>query len=116
MSDAVEPLSTPLHQVRGVSPAWAELMAKLELRAVKDVLFNFPRRYLDLSDVRPIAELEADKPLSVRGTVLDVDGRQTRRGVLVGALITEGGHNLRGVWFNQPFMMKRIVRGQQVMF
>jgi len=116
MPDATEQLLKPLHQVPGVSPAWAELMAKLGLRSVSNVLFNFPRRYLDLSDVRPIAEIEADKPVSVRGVVVDVDARETRRGILVGALITEAGQNLRAVWFNQAFMMKRLVRGQQVMF
>jgi ATP-dependent DNA helicase RecG len=116
MPDVPESVLTPLHQVRGISPAWAELMAKLGLRSAKDVLFNFPRKYLDLTDVRPIAEMEADKPLSVRGVVVDVDARETKRGVLVGALITDAGHNLRAVWFNQAFMMKRLARGQQVMF
>ena len=107
---------TPLAQVRGISPAWAEQMAKLGLHSARDVLFNFPRRHLDLTDVRPLAEMEPDKPLSVRGTVIDVDAKQTRRGVVVGALITEGGQNLRGIWFNQAFMMRRLARGQQVMF
>ena len=115
MASAVERLSTPLSQVRGISPAWAEQMARLGLRSAKDVLFNFPRRYLDLSDVRPISALEADKPLSVRGMVLDVDARQTKRGPVVGVLITDGS-NLRGIWFNQPFMLKKFARGQQVMF
>lgn len=115
MANAVEPLLTPLSQVRGISSAWAELLVKLELRSVKDVLFNFPRRYLDLSDVRPIAELEPDKPFSVRGTVLDVDARETKRGAIVGVLITDGAQNLRGIWFNQPFMLRKFARGQQVM-
>jgi ATP-dependent DNA helicase RecG len=115
MATATELLLTPLSEVKGISPAWAELMAKLDLRFVKDVLFNFPRRYLDLSDVRPIAELEPDKPFSVRGTVLDVDARETRRGAVVGVLITDNGQNLRGIWFNQPFMLRKFSRGQQVM-
>ncbi|MDZ4779366.1 MAG: ATP-dependent DNA helicase RecG [Planctomycetia bacterium] len=115
MATATELLLTPLSEVKGISPAWAELMAKLDLRSARDVLFNFPRRYLDLSDVRPIAELEPDKPFSVRGTVLDVDARETRRGAVVGVLITDNGQNLRGIWFNQPFMLRKFARGQQVM-
>lgn len=115
MATATELLLTPLSEVKGISPAWAELMAKLDLRFVKDVLFYFPRRYLDLSDVRPIAALEPDKPFSVRGTVLDVDARETRRGAVVGVLITDNGQNLRGIWFNQPFMLRKFSRGQQVM-
>ncbi len=66
---AAEQLATPVQFLKGVGPDRAKLMERLGLRTAADVLFNFPRDYQDLSDLRPIEQLEEDKLQSVRGTV-----------------------------------------------
>src|SRR5690606_21339117 len=80
-------------------------------------LFNFPRDYQDLSDLRPIAQLEEDKPQSVHGVIEEVELRG--RGVgkaIVGVLLRQGDHYVRGIWFNVPFMFDKFKRGQEVLF
>ena len=44
-----EPLATPVQFLKGVGPARAKLLAKLELTTVEDLLFYMPRDVLDLS-------------------------------------------------------------------
>src|SRR5690349_2533699 len=100
-----EMLATPAQYPKGVGPPRAELFERLGLHTARDVLFNFPRDYQDLTDLRPIHELEEDKLLSVHGTIEDVDLRATSPGKsVVGVLIKQGTDHLRAVWFNQPFM------------
>src|SRR5262245_61615653 len=41
----------------GVSPARLELLQRLGLETVGDLLFHFPRAYEDLTEIRRIAEL-----------------------------------------------------------
>ena len=72
---AEDPLSTPVQFVRGVGPARALILAKLDLLTVSDLLFYLPRDVLDLSDVRDPDKLEVDVLQSVRGTVVDIDSR-----------------------------------------
>ena len=45
-------LATPVQFLKGVGPARAELLERLGLHTVRDVLFFFPRDYQDLSDER----------------------------------------------------------------
>ena len=112
-----DPLLTPLQFVTGVGPKRAELLAKLELRTVQDLLWYLPRDYLDLTDVRGIRELERDRLQSVVGRVVDLDYRQLTKGrVMIGVLLECDGGYLRGVWFNQPWMLKKFRPSEQVVF
>jgi ATP-dependent DNA helicase RecG len=112
-----DPLLTPLQFVTGVGPKRAELLAKLELRTVEDLLWYLPREYLDLTDVRAVNELEAGKVQSVRGKVVDIDHRQLTGGrTLVAVLLECQGGYLRGTWFNQPWMYKKFQPSENVVF
>ncbi len=111
-----DPLSMPAQFVRGVGPARASLLAKLNLLTVLDLLFNVPRDVLDLSDVRDPSHLEADVFQSVRGTVVETDSRPTRTGSMTGVLIRSGDDFVRGLWFNQPWMYRKFKYGDAVLF
>jgi ATP-dependent DNA helicase RecG len=111
-----EMLATPATYIKGVGPARGELLERLGLYTARDVLFFFPRDYQDLTDMRSIADLEEDKLVSVRGVVEEVDMRSTGIGrSLLGVLIKQDRLFLRAVWFNQPFMRDKFMRGQDVL-
>ena len=110
-------LATPIEYLKGVGPQRAELLDRLGLRTVGDVLFFLPRGYEDLTDQRTVDQLEEDKLQSVRGTVEEVELRSTGVGrCVLGVLVRGAGGHLRGLWFNQPYMQERFRRGQRVMF
>ncbi len=54
MSAAALLAERPVTALRGVGPALAELLAKLGLHTVQDVLFHLPLRYEDRTRVVPI--------------------------------------------------------------
>ncbi len=110
-------LATPIADVAAVRPPQLKQLARLGLRTVRDLLFNFPRSYEDLSDLRPVEDLESDVLQTVRGTVEEVDSRSTGFGKSrVGVLISDRGLLLRATWFNQPFMRDKFKIGQRVQF
>ena len=112
-----DPLLTPLQFVPGVGPKRAELLEKLQLRTVEDLLWYLPRDYLDLSDARPVKDLESGKIQSVRGRVVDIDHRQLTMGrSLVAVLLECPGGYLRGTWFNQAWMYKKFQPNANVVF
>ncbi|WP_425396828.1 ATP-dependent DNA helicase RecG [Aeoliella sp.] len=117
MSTPAEILATPIVEAANVRPPQERQLARLGLRTVRDLLFNFPRDYEDLSDLRPVAELEEDVLQTVRGTVEEVDSRGTGFGKSrVGVLVSDRGLLLRATWFNQPFMRDKFKVGQRVQF
>ncbi len=112
-----ERLATPVQFLKGVGPDRAELLARLGVRTVRDLIFLFPRDYQDLTDVRLIRDLEPGRLVSVIGKVVDVDAKSLGWGrTMVVVLVHQGSDALRGVWFNQPFMRNKFALGQEVMF
>jgi ATP-dependent DNA helicase RecG len=112
-----EVLATPVEFVRGVGPERAALLRRIDVRAVGELIFLFPRDYQDLSDRRAIAELDEDGMQTVRGEVVEVDARSSGFGKSqVGVLVRQGNDYLRAIWFNQPFMRDKFREGQHVLF
>jgi len=112
-----DPLQTPVQFVRGVGPARAELLAKLNLLTVDDLLLNLPRDVLDLTRVVSVFELQPDELQTVSGIVVDRDAKETAKGmIIVAVLLQSDGGFVRGVWFNQPHMLQWFALGQRVLF
>jgi len=111
-----EALATPVQFLKGVGPDRAILLERIGLRTAADVLFNFPRDYQDLTDLRSIESLEEDKLQTVRGTVEEIDIRNTGMGrSIVGLLLRQDSRYLRALWFNMPFMADKFRQGQEVL-
>lgn len=109
-------LTTPVQFLKGVGPQRAELLEKLRLKSARDVLFFFPRKYEDMNELRPIAELETGELASVCGTVEEVELRNTGPGrSLLGVLVRDQSSWLRAVWFNQPYMQQKFEVGRRVL-
>ncbi|GBD35797.1 ATP-dependent DNA helicase RecG [bacterium HR36] len=110
-----DPLTASAQFVRGVGPARFELLRKLGIETVHDLLFFIPRAYEDLSDFRRIADLEADKLQTVMGEVVEITGRTSRRGLaIVTVVLHDSSGVLEAVWYNQPFMAQRFHYGQRL--
>ena len=62
-------LNSPLQYVKGVGPKRAEAFAKHGFGSVRDIMFYFPRRYLDRTNVIPIAQLKPNESATIIGTV-----------------------------------------------
>lgn len=102
------PLQQPIQFVKGVGPQRAELLARLSVHTVADLLFMLPRDILDLTHVTPISALVADEHAQVRGRVVDIDGRPTKNGgTLTGVAVEHNGLYVRALWFNQPWMLQK---------
>jgi ATP-dependent DNA helicase RecG len=54
---AVDPLAAPTSTLPGIGPAFAEKLAEKGLTTVEDLLWMVPRRYDDVRDARPLAEV-----------------------------------------------------------
>jgi ATP-dependent DNA helicase RecG len=80
------------------------------------MLYFFPRRYLDYSQLRPINRLFYGEEVTVLGVIESVSSRPARSGKmqLVEAIISDGSGALRVTWFNQPWLGKRLHKGMYV--
>ena len=104
-------LQTPLFQISGIGPRFLSKLKRLKIETVKDLLWHFPTRYEDFSQIYKIADLQPNQEATIQGVVNQIGGRRTwrRHLYLVEALISDDSDSIRAVWFNQPYI-KNILR------
>ncbi|MCE1254490.1 MAG: ATP-dependent DNA helicase RecG [Anaerolineae bacterium] len=109
-------LDAPLTVVSGIGHSFAQKLSTLGLQTLNDLLFYFPRRYDDYTQLKPINRLQYAEEVTVIGTVQSVQKRNVRGGSLqvVEAVITDGTGFLRLSWFNQPWVADQLKENSQV--
>lgn len=86
----------------GVGPQRAAQLEKLGLTNLADLLMHFPRRYLDLRALTPIAELKGGVAV-VKARLAGLPRVYRGRRAVTEATVTDGTGSLRLVWFDQPY-------------
>lgn len=112
----VAALDAPITVLHGVGEKNAKTLERLGICSLGDLLYHFPRRYDDYSQLKPINRLKYKDEVTVIGTVQKASRRDIRGGKmkLVEAIITDGSGSLRATWFNQPWILKRLKVDSQV--
>jgi ATP-dependent DNA helicase RecG len=108
-------LTQPLTTIKGVGPRVAELLEKLGVATVGELLHLYPRRYDDYSTLLPINRLVYGEIVTAIGTVWRVQARRTRtNSVTVHAVVGDGSGTVQVTWFNQPWLVNQIRSGMQI--
>jgi ATP-dependent DNA helicase RecG len=104
-------LGTRLDTIHGIGPRFLARLHALHIETVRDLLWHFPFRYEDFSQLYRIADLEPGQQATVRGTVQEIDVRRTwqKRIIIIEATIADETGTIRAVWFNQPYI-KNVLR------
>ncbi len=109
-------LSAPTTVLPGVGPRHAQTLTRLGLYTLGDMLYYFPRRYDDYSQLKTINRLNYGEETTVIGTLEFANSRTFRNGrtQVVEGLISDGSGTLRLTWFNQPWIIRKLHPGMQV--
>ncbi len=110
-------MRTQIQYIKGIGPQKAEVLKhEAGIETVEDLLYYGPRRYLDRSSFKRIADCFAGEIVTVTGTIqkLSISGRR-RRFLEVG--IDDGTDSLSGVFFaGIQYFQKIFIPGTQVIF
>lgn len=107
-------LATGISLLPGVGEQRAGRLRKLGIETVGDLLFTFPRRYLDLRNVRNIAQLSPGETATIRVRVLARELKRVRpRLSYLKVAVGDDTGFLFLVFFNQPYLERTFVPGEQ---
>ncbi len=110
-------LSAGIETVKGVGPKTAEILKRVNLCTVGDLLYCLPRLYENYQTTVNIEDLRPGKVI-IRGKISDLHIVRTSRKRLTitqGVIRDETGA-VRTVWFNQPYRAKQFDEKREYYF
>jgi len=104
-------LETPIEAVPRIGAAYARKLKKLGLETVQDLLFYFPHRYENLSQITPVKEVKEKTKVCLQGKITEISSHPTfrHRLTITEALFQDGTGTLKVVWFNQPYLAEELL-------
>ena len=134
-------LSTPIEELPKIGPQYQKKLKKLGIKTIRDLIFHFPHRYEDFSNIISISKIkveETSSPLprfacptpldgaglarvtgtlnSIQGKILKIENKRTwkKRMILTEAIIQDEQATIKVIWFNQPYLTNTLKPGDFV--
>ncbi len=106
-----------VQQLKGVSPARAKQLSRLQIETIGDLAGHFPRRYEDWTSLTAIQDLEDGEDGVFLGQVQKVPTlfHKGKRSTLQTVLRDTTGA-IKGIWFNQPYYQDKLLPGTIYLF
>ena len=109
-------LTDSITDLKGIGPRKAEAFGKLGLFSMHDVLYHFPRKYLDYSKTSCIMGAKHGDYVALELKLKsDPKLARVRRGLdITTARAFDQSGEINLTWYNQPYRMKAVVAGECV--
>lgn len=110
-------LNTPLNQIKGIGREREKILKKLGIEKVEDILFYFPRKYLNLKKITKICDLKEDQIYTIKASILTKEERKTYGRVnYLKVAVTDGTGILYVIFFNQTYLKNLFQIGENFIF
>jgi len=101
-------LNEPATIVKGLGPNLAVKFTKLGVKTVRDMLYFFPARHVDYSQLKTVSQLAEGTEETIIANVWEAQvsypgGRKSSE-----AIVGDATGNVRAIWFNNPYVARNL--------
>ncbi len=105
---AIKSLDEPATVIKGLGPSLTPRFAKLGVKTVRDMLYFFPTRHVDYSQLKTVSQLAEGTEETIIANVWEAQvsypgGRKSSE-----AIVGDATGNVRAVWFNNPYVARML--------
>lgn len=98
-------INAPISVVPKIGPKYQKLLEKLDIFNIDDLLYHFPFRYQDYSNIKNINQLQEGDIVTVKATLGSVQNIFTKnRKRITKAKVVDHTGELDIIWFNQHYI------------
>jgi len=109
-------LTDPVHKIASIGPKHSELLSKLGIFTVKDLIFYFPIKYTDTTNITNISGLNTLENRTVIVKADSIKQFRTKFGKFITeAKVSDESSKIDVIWFNQPFLTRLIKVGSTIL-
>ncbi len=114
LAESSQSIDSPVTVIRGISYSVATKFSKLGVKTVRDLLYFFPRRHLDYSQRKFISQLAEGAEETIVANVWQAQEIRLGSRRSTEAIVGDETGNVRVVWFNNPYLAKKLLTNTQV--
>ncbi|MBZ9578318.1 ATP-dependent DNA helicase RecG [Patescibacteria group bacterium] len=109
-------LSTPIESLPRVGLSYQKRLKKLGIKTIRDLLYHFPHRYEDFSNIIPISQVKLNETCCIKVKILEIENIRTwkKRMILTQAIVKDKSGAIKVIWFNQPYLIKVLKSGDNL--
>ncbi len=105
-----------LSKLPRINSDYLKRLEKVGLKTIRDLIFYFPFRYDDFSQIIPIAQIKPEQTVTIQGKILEIKNVRIfrRRMTITEVAIEDKSGAIKAVWFNQPYLSGNLKSDQMV--
>lgn len=108
-------LNSSIQSLKSIGSGRIKLFEKLGIRTLKDLLYYFPRRYEDRSQITKINKLLDGEIQTVAGKIVSLQELKPRKNLtILKVTLSDDTGKLIATWFNQLYLKKTLKPGKEV--
>ncbi len=110
-------LESPVEYLPQIAARRLSYLHKLDIYTVYDLITYYPRAYENWSRILPIDDLKDKEEASFIAVVRQKPALQRKgRLSILRAVLSDGSGTIRAVWFNQPYLLNRLIKNESYFF
>jgi len=106
----------PVSEIKWLGPKNSAPLAKAGIRTVADLLHHVPRTYIDRTNKPRLDRVVLDTEVTVIAEITKINTRRPKKISITEAIIADETATLKVIWFNQPYLQKRLPVGTEAAF
>lgn len=104
--------ATPVTNLKGIGDKSRQLLEKLDIRTVGELLTHYPRDYEQFEEPVPIAQLPAGEVCAIRAMVTGIPNlKKVRNLSIMNFTVRDASASMQLTFFNMPFLKKVLKPG-----
>ncbi|MBI2601195.1 ATP-dependent DNA helicase RecG [Candidatus Daviesbacteria bacterium] len=108
-------LKLQLSQISGIGYTTAKKLERLNLYTLEDLIYHFPFRYDDFSNVSSALDAKVGEKVTLQGEIWSIRNIFTRsRKIITQAIFNDGTSPIELTWFHQSWLTKQIKTGDRL--
>ena len=114
LNNSSNSLETPVQYLKGVGPRRSKAFESVEIKTVKDLLYYFPRKYLDRTSIQTIDSIAIDLEVNLIGKIKSLNLRKMKRGTFLTATLYDSTGSINLMWFKGVDYIKESLQEREV--
>lgn len=109
-------IKNSIQYLKGVGPKKSQLLNRLDIETIEDLIYFFPRNYEDRREIKRIIDLEDGEKTNIEVILISNPSlyKPNKRITITKIMAQDETGNVQLVWFNQPYIAKQLNQGEKI--